>query len=84
VQTITEKRPGPFPSAGQAQRTSSESWTTRHERVLPPDRIARIPRGEALVMIGPWWSLLPTLPYHRHPTFAQLTPTATPAITVPA
>jgi len=24
-------------------------------------------------MIGPHWQILPTLPYDRHPTFAQLT-----------
>jgi type IV secretory pathway TraG/TraD family ATPase VirD4 len=52
--------------------STGESWTTRRERVLPAGEIAQLPRGRALVMIGAHWQLLPTLPYDRHPGFAQL------------
>lgn len=72
VQTLSEQRPtGLFPDP--SRRTSTESWTTRRERIVPPDRIAQLTRGEALVMIGPRWELVPTIPYHQHPTFAPLT-----------
>src|SRR5581483_4993391 len=64
VQTITEQRPMFF-SKGQA--SASDAWTTRRERRVPPDKIAQLPRGQALVMIGPHWQILPTLPYHVHP-----------------
>jgi len=79
VQTRSEQRPaslfGPL-----GQHTKTDSWTTRRERIIPPDRIAQLKRGEALVMIGPRWELVPTLPYHQHPLFAQLTrPPASPA-----
>ena len=50
----------------------SESWTTRRERRLAPSEIAQLPQGQALVMVGPTWQILPTLPYHRHPAFAPL------------
>ncbi len=50
----------------------SESWTTRRERRLSPSEIAQLPKGQALIMIGPNWQILPTLPYHQHPTFAHL------------
>ena len=70
VQTLTRQRPGVL--SGQSA-TSSESWSTRRERRLPADQIAQLPQGRALVMIGPHWQILPTLPYDRHPTFAQLT-----------
>ncbi len=69
VQTITEQSPGLF-SRGHA--SSSEAWTTRLERRLPPDQIAQLPLGQALVMIGPQWQILSTHPYHRHPTFARV------------
>jgi type IV secretion system protein VirD4 len=71
IQTLSEQRPvGLF--ANPNQRTATESWTTRRERRVPPDRIAQLARGEALVMIGPTWELVPTLPYHQHPTFAPI------------
>jgi len=28
--------------------------------------VVLLSRGEALVMIGPRWALVPTLPYHQH------------------
>lgn len=79
VQTISRQRSGASPVAGilrgqAASRASAgESWSTRRERILPPGEIARLPRGQALVMIGPDWQLLPTLPYDQHPRFAPLT-----------
>jgi type IV secretion system protein VirD4 len=78
VQTIQEQRQGSLLSgilggANHPQSSTSESWTTRRERRLPPDQIAGLPRGQALVMIGPHWQLLPTLPYDRHPAFAPIT-----------
>jgi len=76
VQTISEQKPaGLFGSPNQ--RTTTESWTTRRERKIPPDRIAQLARGEALVMIGPHWELVPTTPYHQHPVFAPIAQTAT-------
>ncbi len=30
-------------------------------------------------MIGPRWELVPTLPYHQHPTFAPITAARIPA-----
>ncbi|MGI8903100.1 MAG: hypothetical protein ACR2IP_05455 [Solirubrobacteraceae bacterium] len=59
-------------SFAQGRRTSSESWSTRRERRVPPNRIAQLARGEALVMIGPRWELVATLPYDQHPTFAAM------------
>ncbi len=38
--------------------------------------VVLLSRGEALVMIGPRWALVPTLPYHQHPTFAPSPPPA--------
>ncbi len=78
VQTITEQLPTSF-SGGHA--STSEAWTTRKERCLPPDQIAQLPQGQALVMIGPQWQILPTLPYHLHPSFAHAANTTTPPIT---
>jgi type IV secretion system protein VirD4 len=79
VQTVSRQQSGAGLLAGllgggaQPTRTSTgESWTTRRERVLPAGEIAQLPRGRALVMIGAHWQLLPTLPYDRHPGFAQL------------
>lgn len=70
AQTITEQRPVLF--GPSSQRGKSEAWSTRRERVLPPDRIAQLARGEALVMIGAQCQLCPTSPYHQHPSFATL------------
>ena len=71
VQTITNQPvANSFVFKGQA--SNSESWTTRRERRLPADQIARIPRGQALVMVGTHWRLLPTVPYHQHPAFRLL------------
>jgi len=69
VQTITQQHTSLF-SHGGGQ--SSEAWTTRRERLIPPDQIAQLPQGKALVMIGPNAQIVPTLPYHQHPTFAHL------------
>lgn len=69
VQTITEQRPTFF--SGSFSSTS-EAWSTRRERRLPPDQIAQLPQGQALVMIAAKWQLLPTEPYHLHPSFAHL------------
>jgi type IV secretion system protein VirD4 len=71
IQTISARRPADILS--RAQATSSESWTTRRERRLPPDEIAQLPQGQALIMIGARWQILPTLPYHQHPAFQALT-----------
>jgi type IV secretion system protein VirD4 len=71
IQTITNPRPSNSlrPSG---QTSSTESWTTRRERRLPADQIAQIPQGQALIMIGARWQLLPTHSYHQHPAFAEL------------
>jgi type IV secretion system protein VirD4 len=65
---------GPLPNARQ-------SWTTRREPRLSPDEIARLPKGKALVIIGPDWQIVPAIPYDQHPTFAQLTRGPLPALT---
>ncbi len=64
---------GPLPNARQ-------SWTTRRERRLSPDEIARLPQGKALVIIGPDWQIVPALPYHQHPAFAKLAGGTVPAV----
>lgn len=69
IQTISHQNT--TGSSGQA--STSESWTSKRERRLPPDHIARLPKGQALLMIGPEWELLPTLPYHHNPTFSRQT-----------
>ncbi len=69
VQTITDQHPALF-SRGHA--STSDAWTTRRERRLPPDEIAQLPLGQALVMIGPQWQIFPTLPYHLHRSFAYI------------
>jgi type IV secretory pathway TraG/TraD family ATPase VirD4 len=83
VQTTTEQRPAGLLagvlSGHPAQPTTSASWTTHRERRLPPGEIAQLPRGQALVMIGARWQLLPALPYDRHPAFAQLAQPGPPA-----
>ena len=71
IQTITDPRSG-NPLRPSGQNNSTESWTTRRERRLPADQIARIPRGQALVMIGARWQLLPTHPYHQQAAFTGL------------
>jgi hypothetical protein len=65
-------------SKGQA--STSEAWTTRLERRLPPDEIAQLPVGQALVMIGPQWQILPMHPYYLHPTFSRLANGAMPIV----
>jgi type IV secretion system protein VirD4 len=67
IQSITHQQPAIFGGTGQA--SISENWTTKRQRRLPPDQIAQIPQGQALLMIGARWALLPTLPYHHHPAF---------------
>jgi type IV secretion system protein VirD4 len=83
VQTLSEQKPVSW-LGNPNQRTKTESWTTRRERRVPPDRIAQLARGEALVMIGPGWELVPTLPYHQHPTFAPIAQAARLSAIVPA
>jgi type IV secretion system protein VirD4 len=73
IQTLSHQAPASlFSTTGQA--STSESWSTKRERRLPPDSIAQLPQGQALLMIGPHWQLLPTLPYHHNPTFTRLNP----------
>lgn len=73
VQTVSHQSPSVL-FGGHGQATASESWTTKRERRLPPDSIAQLPQGQALLMIGPHWQLLPTLPYTHNPTFSRLNP----------
>jgi type IV secretory pathway TraG/TraD family ATPase VirD4 len=68
IQTITETDRLLLTGAG----ITRESWTTRRERRLSPDEIARLPRGQALIIVGSEWQILPSLPYHQHPSFAHL------------
>ena len=71
IQTITDPRTvSTLRPSGQTN--STESWTTRRERRLPADQIAQIPKGQALIMIGARWQLLPTHPYHQHAAFKGL------------
>jgi type IV secretion system protein VirD4 len=70
IQTITNPRSSGLRSSGK--NNSTESWTTRRERRLPADQIAQIPQGQALILIGPHWQLVPILPYHWHPTLSQV------------
>ncbi len=79
IQTITHQQPNTLLNTSRSPASTSQSWTTRRERRLPPDQIAQLPRGQALVMIGPRWSLLPTLPHHQHPAFTNLPSKATPS-----
>lgn len=69
IQSITETDDlDPF----TGQRRTRESWTTRRERRLPPDEIARLPKGKALLIIGSDWHIVPAIPYHQHPFFVHL------------
>ena len=70
IQTLADPRSA-NPLRPSGQNNSTESWTTRRERRLPPDQIAQIPQGQALIMIGPHWQLTPTHPYHQHPAFTR-------------
>jgi hypothetical protein len=85
MQTVSRQQTG-RPSGGAPRRHPAgpgqrrRELTTRRERVLPGSEIAQLPRGQALVMIGPRWQLLPTLPYDRHPGFAQLAAAPRPAL----
>jgi hypothetical protein len=72
VQSVSEQRPASLFAYHRSPPTRSESWSTRRERVLPASRIARLARGEALVMIGARWEIVPTTPYDRHPVFGQI------------
>ena len=73
VKTESHHRPagGLFAPAGHA--TQTVSWTSRRERIVPPDRIAAIQLGEALVIRGTEWELVPTTPYHEQPVLKELT-----------
>lgn len=67
VKTVSEQRSALLWT--YMEPTRGESWTTRREPRVPPDQIARIPFGQALVLVGTWWQALPTIPYHSHPCF---------------
>ena len=47
--------------------TTSEAWTTRRERRLPPDQIAQLHRGQALVIVRSSWRILPAIPTNVTP-----------------
>ncbi|HTW12028.1 MAG TPA: type IV secretory system conjugative DNA transfer family protein, partial [Solirubrobacteraceae bacterium] len=53
TQSITRQSPATLTSTSQASYT--ESWTTKRQRRLPPDEIAQIPQGQALIMVGHRW-----------------------------
>jgi type IV secretion system protein VirD4 len=74
VQTSGYQQSGELNLIGRATRapTHSDSWTTRREPRLPADEIAQLRQGQALIMIGPDWELVPTLPWDRHPNFNHL------------
>ena len=74
VQTITEQHSPVF--SGKSS-TTSEAWTTRRERRLPPDQIAQLHRGQALVIVRSSWRILPAIPYQRHPPSPASPPSAT-------
>lgn len=52
--------------------STGQQWTTRREARIPPDQVANIPHGQALVMIATRWAYLPAIPYHHHPCFTQV------------
>ncbi len=64
VQTITEQHSPVF--SGKSS-TTSEAWTTRRERRLPPDQIAQLHRGQALVIVRSSWRILPAIPTNVTP-----------------
>ena len=70
IQTVSEQR-GAF-ILSTVQPTRSEGWTTRREARIPPDQVAAIELGQALVIVGAGWEYVPTLPYDRHPCFSQV------------
>jgi type IV secretion system protein VirD4 len=71
IQTVTEQH-ATHPLIAPTRPTRSEGWTTHREARIPPDQVANIPFGQALVMIGTNWQYLPALPYHQHPCFTQV------------
>ncbi len=77
MQTIAEQRPLLLSGA---RASTCEAWTARRELRLPPEEIVRLPKGEALVMIGPNWRIMAARPYQLHPTFAYLANEAQPSI----
>jgi hypothetical protein len=54
------------------QPTQTDQWTTRREARIPPDQVAAIPFGQALVIVGTGWEYVPTHPYGQHPSFARV------------
>ena len=76
VQTVTEQHSPILSGKGSP---TSEAWTTRRERRLPPDQIAQLKRGQALVIVRSSWRILPAIPYQQHPTFAHVTALTDPA-----
>jgi type IV secretion system protein VirD4 len=73
IKTESHRRPagGLFAPAAPATRTTS--FTTRRERIVPPDRIAAIQLGEALVIRATEWEFVPTTPYDEQPVLKELT-----------
>lgn len=80
IQTISEQR-GAF-ALSTVPPTLSEGWTTHREARLPPDHVAAIEFGQALVIVGTGWEYVATQPYEQHPCFSlarsSLTPDSTP------
>ncbi len=67
VQTIGEASGTGLLTTIQPSRT--ESWTTRREAAVPADQVARVPFGQALLIVGTGWEYVPTTPYEKHPCF---------------
>jgi type IV secretion system protein VirD4 len=59
-------------TSGVGVQTQSEQWSTRREARIPPDQVAGIHFGQALVIVGTGWEYVPTQPYDRHPCFTQV------------
>ena len=70
IQTVGEQR-GAF-LLSTVQRTRTEQWTTRRGARIPPDQVAAIEFGQALVIVGIGWECVPTQPYAHHRCFGQV------------
>ena len=53
-------------------RTRGESWTTRRERAIPPERIAALAAGETLLLIRGRAEVVGLRPWWDDPVFARL------------
>lgn len=71
TQTRSHQQPYGYRS-GASSPSVTTSWTTRREPRLPPGEIAQLRQGQTIVMVGPVWGRVSTLPYDHHPAFAQL------------